>query len=78
MMVGRINKFRTVDVTKPPTIIIAIGPSISRPGWPLPAASGNKPKAVTSAVIKMDGKRSDALWIAVSAFHVLPSKLIKC
>ena len=38
MIVGRINKLRMVEVTSPPTIMVAIGPSISRPGCPLPTA----------------------------------------
>ena len=38
--VGSINKLRIVELNKPPTMIEAIGPSISRPGSPLPNISG--------------------------------------
>ena len=55
--VGNINKLRIVELNKPPTMIEAIGPSISRPGSPLPNISGSNPSAVTIAVIKMDGNR---------------------
>src|SRR5574343_148065 len=78
MMVGRISRFSMVEVTKPPTMMVAIGPSISRPGCPLPAASGNSPNAVTSAVIRMDGSRSEAPRIAVSRFQVMFSSSIRC
>ena len=55
--VGKINKLSIVEVNKPPTMIEAIGPSISRPGSPLPNISGSNPSAVTIAVISIDGKR---------------------
>ena len=55
--VGNINKLRIVELNKPPTMIEAIGPSISRPGSPLPNISGSNPRAVTIAVIKIDGNR---------------------
>ena len=55
--VGNINRLRIVELNKPPTMIEAIGPSISRPGSPLPNISGSNPSAVTIAVIKIDGNR---------------------
>ena len=58
-----------VEVTSPPTMMVAIGPSISRPGSPLPSASGSRPSAVTSAVIRIDGRRSAAPRSAVSSAH---------
>lgn len=39
---------------------MASGPSISRPGAPLPSASGSSPSAVTVAVIITGANRSDA------------------
>src|SRR5579872_4154911 len=40
--VGSTRRLRAVEVTSPPRMMIAIGPSISRPGAPLPIANGNK------------------------------------
>src|SRR5439155_22107886 len=41
--VGSTSRFNAVEVIRPPKMTIAIGPSISRPASPHPAASGNKP-----------------------------------
>ena len=37
---------------------MAIGPSISRPGSPVPLARGSRPSAVTSAVMRIGARRS--------------------
>jgi hypothetical protein len=58
MILGNTNKFRTVDEIKPPIIMLAIGPMTSRPGLSEFMAIGNIAKAVTKAVIKMEGNRS--------------------
>ena len=55
----------------------AMGPSISRPGSPLPMASGRQAGAVTNAVIKIGANRSEAPRIAVSRFQVVPSTCTK-
>ena len=68
----------TVELTSPPTMMIAIGPSISRPGSALPSASGSRPRPVTRAVIRIDGRRSSAPSSAVSRFHGRPSSSIRC
>lgn len=54
-------------------MILAIGPMISEPGLSLLNAIGNMARAVTSAVIRMDGNRSWAAKVMVSRFQVLPS-----
>jgi len=72
-MAGSNNKFSIVEEAKPPIIIAAIGPMISRPGLSLLNAIGNIANAVTSAVIRIDGKRSCAPSTAVSKFQLLPS-----
>jgi hypothetical protein len=46
--VGSTSRFSPVEVISPPRITIAIGPSVSRPGSPLPMARGNRPKPETS------------------------------
>ena len=75
--VGNIKRFSTVELNKPPTIIDAIGPSISLPGSPLPTINGSNPNPVTIAVIKMDGNLSDAPFAAVAKFHSKFSCLTK-
>ena len=54
-----------MEVTSSPRITVAIGPSISRPGSPLPMASGKSPKPVTSAVIKMRANRRLYLGVPI-------------
>ena len=76
--VGNINKLRIVEVNKPPTMIDAIGPSISLPGSPLPKIRGSNPKPVTIAVIKIDGNLSEAPLAAVAKFHTRFSFCTKC
>ena len=76
--VGNINKLRIVELNNPPTIIEAIGPSISRPGSPLPNISGSNPSAVTMAVIRIDGNRWEAPKAAVEKFHGKFSFFTKC
>src|SRR5437870_2177421 len=71
--VGSTKRLSAVDVTSPPRITRARGPSISRPGSPLPRASGRRPGAVTSAVMRMGPRRSAAPRIAVAPPHVAPS-----
>ncbi len=58
--IGRIRRFSTVEVTRPPRITAAIGPSISRPGSPAPSASGSRPRPVTREVIRIGTIRSAA------------------
>src|SRR6266404_6686400 len=67
--VGKTSRFKRVEVTSPPRITIAIGPSISRPGSPLPIANGSRPSPVTKAVIRMGASRSEAPRRAVSNSH---------
>ncbi len=57
-MAGSNNKFNNVEEARPPMMIAAIGPMISRPGLSLLNAIGNIASAVTNAVIRIDGKRS--------------------
>ena len=59
--VGNINKLRIVELNKPPTIMEAIGPSISRPGSPLPNIRGNNPSAVTIAIVFTGG------WLSIGS-----------
>ena len=75
---GSTNRLSAVDVSSPPRITIAIGPSISRPGSPLPSASGRSPSAVTSAVIRIGPSRSSAPRIAVSRPQGAPSTATRC
>jgi len=56
-----------MEVKSPPRMTTAIGPSISRPGSPMPMAKGRTPRAVTSEVIRMAANLSAAPRIAVSA-----------
>jgi hypothetical protein len=58
---GNTSKFKIVDDAKPPRMTLAIGPSISRPGWPLPSASGIRPSAVTSATASVTSGTSLAV-----------------
>jgi hypothetical protein len=55
---GNNNKFNNVDEAKPPIMMAAMGPMISRPGLSLSKAIGDIAKAVTKAVISIEGKRS--------------------
>ena len=61
------KRLSAVEVMSPPRMTMAIGPSISRPGSPLPIASGRRPSAVTSAVMRIGPRRSSAPRMAVSA-----------
>ena len=47
-------------------MMIAIGPSISRPGFSLPSASGNRPSAVTVAVIRINSGIGCSRWMVNS------------
>src|SRR5712692_4279644 len=79
--VGSTSRLRAVEVKSPPRIMIAIGPSTSRPGAPLPIASGSRPSAVTSAVIRIGRSRSEAPRMAASKPQLIPStetKWSKC
>ena len=57
-IVGNNSKLSKVDDAKPPTMIAAIGPMISRPGLSLVNAIGSIAKAVTNAVIRIEGNLS--------------------
>ena len=72
------SKLRAVEVTSPARITIAIGPSISRPGSPLPIAIGSNPSAATSAVIRTGSSLSEAPRSAVSRPHDAPSAETRC
>src|SRR5262249_29178522 len=76
--VGRTKRLSVVEVTSPPRITTAIGPSISQPASLLLRASGNRPRAVTVAVIRMGTRRSDAPRMAVPKFQVWPSWSTRC
>ena len=76
--VGRRSRLRAVEVKRPPRITVAMGPSISRPGSPLPIASGRSPSAVTRAVMRIGTSRSDAPRIAASIPQVSPSTATRC
>ena len=76
--VGSTRRFSAVEVTSPPRITIAIGPSISRPGSPLPIANGSSPRPVTNAAIKIGASLSEAPRSAVSNPQIMPSTLTKC
>ena len=69
---------RIVELIRPLTIMLAIGPSISRPGSPLPTTSGSRPKPVTIAVINIDGSLSDAPFNVVEKFQGSFSTSTKC
>ena len=58
--VGNTSRFRTVEVSSPPRITMAIGPSISRPAAPAPRPAAADPSPVTRAVIRIGSSRSDA------------------
>ncbi len=58
-----------VEVKSPPIIMVAIGPSISLPGWFDPNAIGVRAKPATKAVINIEGSLSLAPLIHVSKFH---------
>lgn len=75
---GRTNRFRRVEVTRPPRITVAMGPSISRPGSPLSMASGKRPSPVTKAVINMGARRSEVPRRAVSKLQFIPSAETRC
>ena len=72
-MHGKSSKFRIVEENKPPMIMVAIGPIISEPGLSLLNAIGDMASAVTSAVIKIEGKRSWAASVIVSKLQCFPS-----
>ena len=57
-MVGRISKLSTVEVNRPPIIMVAMGPSISLPGWFDPMAIGVSANPATRAVIRIEGHLS--------------------
>jgi hypothetical protein len=67
-----------VEVKSPPRMTMAIGPSISRPGAPLPRASGRSPRAVTVEVMRIGAKRSEAPRTAASRPHSIPSFSTRC
>ena len=75
---GSNNKFSMVEETRPPMMMAAIGPMISRPGLSLSKAIGSMASAVTSAVINMDGKRSWAPSFTVAADQICPSCSTRC
>ena len=72
-MQGSSSKFNNVEENKPPIMIAAIGPMISEPGLSLLNAIGNMAKAVTNAVIKIEGNLSWAAKVMVSRFQALLS-----
>jgi hypothetical protein len=57
------KRLSAVDKKRRLRIMMALGPSISRPGSPLQMASGRRPKAVTSAVMKIRLNLSGALLV---------------
>lgn len=73
--IGSKRRLRAVEVANPPRIMIAMGLSISRPGAPLPSASGSKPKPVTRAVIKIGRQPLGCTTQRRLQFQVIPSKL---
>jgi hypothetical protein len=61
---GSSKRLSAVDKKRRLRITMALGPSISRPGSPLQMASGRRPKAVTSAVMK--------IWVNLSGAPRVP------
>ena len=69
---GSTSRLRSVELTRPPRITIAIGPRSRAPTRPRRARSEGAPSPVTSAVIRIGSNLSLAPRSAVPRFHSAP------